>query len=264
MNGRSITFSIILIGIVFATVLVFFSENAIAGSPRLSFYPPHINFGDKEADITDTTTLIIWNSGGCYPKCGTLSYTFNEDCDWVSIYPTSGSSTSENDQINVSIDTNDLSFGPNRCEVTIKSNGGNETFIVYVNIIGQTNNPPSKPTISGPIKGKSGVEYEYTILSVDPEGDDVYYEIEWFNGYPNVFWDGPYQSGKKIIKTNYWSDEGNHVIIVRVKDSSGLEGESATLTVTMPNQKNYNYIPQIILWWHVKFHFLQPYFSLLI
>jgi hypothetical protein len=259
MNRKSIIYSSILIGILFTTVIVFSSENAIAGSPRLSFYPPHYNFGDKDLDITDSTTLIIWNSGGCYSNCGTLYYTLSENCDWVYINPSSGTSNGENDYIIISIDTTGLSFGPHRCDILIKSNGGNETFVVLVNIISQTNNPPIKPTISGPLKGKPGEVYEYTISSIDPEDDDVYYEIEWFVGCSNIFWDGPYQSGNKIIKTNYWMDEGNHVITVRVKDSNGLEGESATLTVSMPKQKIFNDIPKIILKWYSKFSFLQPY-----
>jgi PKD repeat protein len=39
-------------------------------------------------------------------------------------------------------------------------------------------NPPDKPTITGPNSGKIGEEYEYTFLTIDPNGDQDYYYIE--------------------------------------------------------------------------------------
>lgn len=99
------------------------------------------------------------------------------------------------------------------------------------------NSPPNKPTITGEINGKVSNEYEYTISSIDPDGDKVYFEIEWFAGCPGVSWEGPYNSGEQVIKTNTWNERGEHTITVRVKDSDGLEGESSSLIVTMPHNR---------------------------
>jgi len=123
------------------------------------------------------------------------------------------------------------------------------------------NNPPNKPIITGETNGKTGEIYDYTISSIDPDGDDVYFEIEWFVGCPGVSWDGPYKSGEEIIKSNSWDEEGTHIITVRVKDIHGLEGESTALEVTMPKIKTYNSIPRILVWLFERFPFLQSYFS---
>ena len=37
---------------------------------------------------------------------------------------------------------------------------------------------------------------------------------------------------------NSWSEEGSHIITVRVKDMFDLEGESATFEISMPKNKS--------------------------
>jgi pyrrolidone-carboxylate peptidase len=113
-------------------------------------------------------------------------------------------------------------------EITIR-----ET-IEYLSLI---NSPPELPNISGPTNGKFGENYEYTISAIDPEGDNVYYWIEWFDDCPGVFWDGPYKSGEEIKVSNSWDQQGTYTISVRAKDSNGAISDTATLTVTMPKNK---------------------------
>ena len=55
------------------------------------------------------------------------------------------------------------------------------------------NNPPDKPNIYGPIRGKPGVEYVYEFKTRDPEDDDVSYYIEWGDG-TNSGWTDYYPS----------------------------------------------------------------------
>ncbi|KAA0001587.1 MAG: hypothetical protein FE048_05275, partial [Thermoplasmata archaeon] len=50
------------------------------------------------------------------------------------------------------------------------------------------NNPPDAPSIIGPTEGKIRTEYEYTFVATDPDGDDVYYWIQWGEGCPVVEW----------------------------------------------------------------------------
>jgi hypothetical protein len=114
----------------------------------------------------------------------------------------------------------------------------NEIVDVYRKIT--INNPPNKPTIEGVKSGKVSEIYDYTISSVDPDGDEVFFEIEWFVGCINILWEGPYESGEEVIMSNSWSEEGTHIITVRVKDMFDLEGESATFEVSMPKNKTIN------------------------
>ena len=115
--------------------------------------------------------------------------------------------------------------------------GASSDFSEPLSVTVSENQPPNKPTITGETNGKVGNEYEYTISSVDPDGDDVYFEIEWYDGCPGVLWEGPYSSGSQVIKNNTWTERGEYTITVRVKDYYGLEGESSTLIVSMPQNQ---------------------------
>ncbi len=100
-------------------------------------------------------------------------------------------------------------------------------------------NPPNEPTITGETNGKKGTEYEYTFNSVDPDGDDVYYWIEWGDGQIEK-WIGPYASGDDVKVKHTWNEEGTYTIKARAKDTNGLWGEWETLEVTMPRNKSIN------------------------
>ena len=100
--------------------------------------------------------------------------------------------------------------------------------------------PPDKPTITGFTSGKAGNQYEYTFSTTDPEGDEIYYWILWFEGCPGVSWDGPYQSGEEITKSYSWESRGEYTIQVKAKDSYGTESDWSTLEVSMPKNKAIN------------------------
>jgi len=99
---------------------------------------------------------------------------------------------------------------------------------------------PYTPTINGPRIGKPGVVYNYTIVSVDPDGDDVYLDIWWGDmfDYYNL---GPYPSGEEIIFSHSWYDKGIYEIMVRARDAAGLESDWAYLEVLMPVNQQYQY-----------------------
>ena len=109
------------------------------------------------------------------------------------------------------------------------------------------NTPPNKPTISGPTKGKPGESYDYTFSTIDPDGDDVYYWIEWFEGCPSVYWDGPHSSGAEIVKSNTWENRGTYIITVKAKDEHGAESIwSDPLTISMPKNRILNSNPLLL------------------
>jgi len=83
--------------------------------------------------------------------------------------------------------------------------------------------PPDKPTISGPGHGDSKVEHEYTFKATDYEGGDVWYWIEWGDGEIDK-WIGPYESGKYVKVKHSWDNKGIYEIKAKAKDTWG-EGE---------------------------------------
>jgi hypothetical protein len=63
-------------------------------------------------------------------------------------------------------------------------------------------NPPNAPTIDGPTTGKRGIEYKYTFVTIDPDGDDVRYYIDWLS--TGGYWWGSYASGEEVVIPHYW------------------------------------------------------------
>jgi outer membrane protein assembly factor BamB len=102
-------------------------------------------------------------------------------------------------------------------------------------------NAPEAPIISGELKGRPETSYEYTFSAVDPNDDDVFYQIYWGNG-EDLYWFGPWTSGEEVVVdfTYYW--EGTFRILARAKDINDLYGPWSELEVTMPvNQHSYSF-----------------------
>ncbi len=100
------------------------------------------------------------------------------------------------------------------------------------------NNPPIKPVLAGPSSGVINQRYTLSVVTNEPDGDDVYYFIDWGDGQVDE-WTGPYNPGVTSEITHMWSKEGNYTIKLKAKDAHSAESDWATLTVTMP----YSYRP---------------------
>jgi len=122
----------------------------------------------------------------------------------------------------------------------------------YFTTINATNNAPMKPdTPSGQAKGKINAEYIYNSITLDPEGDNVYYLWDWGDGN-NSGWKGPYISGVTCQATHTWSKKGNYAIKVKAKDIYGHESVwSDPLPITMPY--SYNPMHQFFEWLFQQF-----------
>jgi hypothetical protein len=108
------------------------------------------------------------------------------------------------------------------------------TEIIDVTIL--YNEPPITPTINGQTNGKIGTPYTYKIRTTDPDGDKVYYWINWGDG-TNSDWLGSYNSGEEIEATHTWNNEGTFTIEVKAKDTNEAESDWGKLDVTMPKNK---------------------------
>lgn len=99
------------------------------------------------------------------------------------------------------------------------------------------NIPPDDPTITGPAEGKIKVATEYNFTTTDPEGDEVYYFIDWGDG-SNSSWIGPSLSGDLITESHSWVKKGTYTIKAKAKDIYDAESSWGVLTVTMPCSYN--------------------------
>jgi hypothetical protein len=87
---------------------------------------------------------------------------------------------------------------------------------------GGGNLPPQKPSApQGPSSGKAGVNYTFTTSTVDPNGDNVYYQWNWGDGMSG--WLGPYPSGQTVSYSHTWASAGDYFITVKAKDPQDAE-----------------------------------------
>ncbi|UCF13321.1 MAG: DNRLRE domain-containing protein [Thermoplasmatales archaeon] len=114
---------------------------------------------------------------------------------------------------------------------------GNYIPYLEIEIIG--NQPPGAPDINGQTSGKAGQKYWYTFVSVDPDDDNISYQVDWGDGSVDP-WDGPHESNEIISKDHIWSEQGEFTIKARAKEINEEIGEWGTLDVTMPMNQNLN------------------------
>jgi len=102
----------------------------------------------------------------------------------------------------------------------------------------ELNAEPEKPDApNGPLSGKVGEYYDYTVSTVDADGDMLYYLFDWGDGTEND-WVGPYNSDEVCTVSHSWPERGEFEIKVKAKDEYGLESEWADpISVSMPKNK---------------------------
>jgi len=118
------------------------------------------------------------------------------------------------------------------------------------------NTAPDTPSIDGPTNGNINEEQEYTIVTTDPEGNEVYYWVEFCADCQDAVWSGPFESGEEFIIAHTWEAEGTYTVRAKAKDSQGIESDWGTLEVTMPrvnrfstrlSQRFFDIFPQLSL-----------------
>jgi PKD repeat protein len=129
---------------------------------------------------------------------------------------------------------NYTSAGNYTISFTVMDNSGNTSDDITWAKIKQTNNPPDKPSITGPTRGKIETVYNYTFTSVDPDGGDlVYYYIDWGDD-TTTSWVGPYISGTEATISHKWKEKGFYVIRAKARDNYGSESDWGQLVIRMP------------------------------
>jgi len=91
---------------------------------------------------------------------------------------------------------------------------------------------PTIPTIRGPSSAKPGDELNYIVSSLDQNGDDLYFFIDWGDNTATD-WIGPFASGDEIIINHTWDEKGWYTIRAKAKDTKGAESSWATSPIRM-------------------------------
>jgi len=112
--------------------------------------------------------------------------------------------------------------------------------------------PPETPIINGPTKGKPDIEYNYTFVTTDPEGDNVSYYIDW-HSTGDGFWIGPFTSGDELILPHTWPEYGTFTISAKAKDSFGSESNWSKFEVIIPRNKAFIYNFNLLSWFFERY-----------
>ncbi|UCF49271.1 MAG: hypothetical protein JSU91_05860, partial [Thermoplasmatales archaeon] len=97
--------------------------------------------------------------------------------------------------------------------------------------IGNVN--PDIPKINGPTIGGTGTLYQYELYTTDPDGDDVYYFMDWDDG-DNSGWIGPFASGESVKLNHTWTSQGSYYLKAKAKDIYNAESSwSDSFVVTI-------------------------------
>ena len=155
-----------------------------------------------------------------------------------------GNHTSHNNALNVSQDIYNVSIGspypnlPYHWWLSGYPDGGNITVVEQAIIVCSSNSNPNKPTKpSGPNQGTPGTKYSYTTITLDPDGDKVYYLFDWGDG-TNSSWVGPYNSGITVGANHTWTSSGTYLVKVKAKDTLQAEStwsDSLSVQISVPN-----------------------------
>ncbi len=101
---------------------------------------------------------------------------------------------------------------------------------------GQTGNPPEAPVIFGSTSIKIDKEYEYTFIATDPDGDDVFFRIDWGDGN-RTNWIGPISSGEELNLNYTWYESGTCCISAICRDSYSQYSDTSILLISISKSK---------------------------
>jgi len=123
------------------------------------------------------------------------------------------------------------------------------------------NQPPETPLIEGPTKCKPDIDYNYTFVSTDPDGDDIWYHLCW-GDKEIIYIYGPYPSGEEITLTYNWSEKGTYSITCYARDIHDAVSNVTTLEITIPRIRTSSYL--WYEWFLERFSLLEKLLSLIL
>lgn len=91
------------------------------------------------------------------------------------------------------------------------------------------NEPPGIPLIIGSTLGIAGMNYTYHLLAIDPDGNQITYQIDWGDHTRETL--GPYDSGVEVQGTHQWRTAGQYVVQAQAKDIHSTTSDVSLLSV---------------------------------
>ncbi|OQX83402.1 hypothetical protein B6D60_10535, partial [candidate division KSB1 bacterium 4484_87] len=190
----------------------------------LSVTPTTLDFGSSET----IKIFAISNTG-----TGTLTWNITDDSNWLTVSPTSGNTSTETDQITVTVDRNNMASGAHSGVISIISNNGTKTVTVTA-----SKEVPDLSVSPQSLDFGSSEISKYFMISNSGSGTltwDVSDDQDWINISPT--------SGS----TNFETDQvtvtvdrsnlaaGVHTGTITITSSGGTETVSVTASKEVPD-----------------------------
>lgn len=118
--------------------------------------------------------------------------------------------------------------------LTVTDNDGATDTFTTIALIKVANQPPLPPQITGPLEGYRNTSNSYSVVTTDPDGDDVLYVINWGDGSQNTT--SSYRSGHMIQLVHQWSAFGFYLVRVSAHDSSNATSDASEVLVSIDVQ----------------------------
>jgi PKD repeat protein len=115
--------------------------------------------------------------------------------------------------------------------LTVTDNdGATDTFHTIAHIR-TPNQAPLKPSFNGPKEGTRNISYVFTVMTTDPDNDNVQYVILWGDGSQNttVF----SRSGHSIQIAHQWNSLGFYTVRIHAVDPSNATSEENAFVMTI-------------------------------
>lgn len=122
--------------------------------------------------------------------------------------------------------------------LTVTDNNGSTNISESKIMIIQANRPPSIPEIDGPTTSLNGLDYFYTVFSIDDDKDFVKYIIDWGDGFIDESEFLP--NGAIYAKTHIWSSPGNYTIKVIANDNQTVALSELAVIIEESMSKKYH------------------------
>jgi hypothetical protein len=116
--------------------------------------------------------------------------------------------------------------------------------------------PPNMPKIYGANRFTQDIEYEYGFVSIDPENDNLSFDIDWGDG--NIETDiGPFPSGEIFPRNHSWNKTGTYLIKSRAKDEFDYYSDWSVHKISIPRNKAVKINPLELLFERFPLVFLK-------
>lgn len=206
----------------------------ISEDPYISLSPASFTFNAIEggSDPSDKT-LEIWNSGG-----GNLSWSVSDDAAWLSLSPTSGSSTGEVDDVDLSVDTSGLSDGVYNATITITGSGAINTpqqVPVTLNV--------SETAV--PYLGFSPASFSFSATEGDSDPSDKTLKI-YNSGGETLNWSVSDDAAWLSLSPTSGSSTGEDDEVAVSVDATGMEAQYSPYVATITISGNADNSPETV------------------